>query len=54
MFIIYSAGSYGEYGFESFMDAVEQRANDTGDSLCIVDKEKVKPGIAELLRKSGM
>eukprot|EP00111_Clytia_hemisphaerica_P018610 TCONS_00055036-protein len=47
VFIIYSAGSYGEYGFESFMEAVDQRANDTKDSLCIVDKEKVKPGISE-------
>ena len=44
MFVIYSAGSYGEFGHESFLEAVGEREKKTNDSLCVVEKEKIKPG----------
>ena len=44
VFVIYSAGSYGEFGHESFIEAVNRREKKTNNSLCVVEKEKMKPG----------
>ena len=44
VFVIYSAGSYGEFGHESFLEAVVEREKKTNHSLCVVEKEKIKPG----------
>ncbi|XP_012553451.2 metabotropic glutamate receptor 8 [Hydra vulgaris] len=40
VFLLYSSGSYGEFGYASFKKAITQK----NSSLCIVDRKKIPPG----------
>lgn len=44
VYVLYSEGSYGEHGFDSFYQSVKEKRNNSNNSIHIVDQVKLQGG----------